>query len=54
MISKHSAHSTLLPIGFRTVLGEEDNLNHFNELPYQTLTSYGIENNFISGSCSVF
>ena len=32
-----------------SVLGEEDNLNHFNELPYQTLTSYDIENNFISG-----
>ena len=32
-----------------SVLGEEDNLNHFNELPYQTLTNYDIENNLISG-----
>ena len=32
-----------------SVLGEEDNLNHFYELPCQTLTNYDIENNFISG-----
>ena len=24
-------------------------MNHFNELPYQTLTNYDIENNLISG-----
>ena len=24
-------------------------MNHFNELPFQTLTNYDIENNFISG-----
>ena len=32
-----------------SVLGEEDNFNHFSELPYQTLTNYDIGNNFISG-----
>ena len=32
-----------------SVLGKEDNLSLFNELPYQTLTNYDIENNFISG-----
>ena len=30
-------------------MGEESNLKYFNELPFQTLTNYDIENNFISG-----
>ena len=30
-------------------MGEESNLKYFNELPFQTLTNYDIENDFISG-----
>ena len=31
-------------------MGEETNLKYFNELPFQTLTNYDIENDFISGN----
>ena len=30
-------------------MGEETNLEYFNELPFQTLTNYDIENDCISG-----
>ena len=30
-------------------MGEETNLEYFNERPFQTLTNYDIENDFISG-----
>ena len=30
------------------IVGDVINLNYFNELPFQTLTDYDIENNFAS------
>ena len=32
-----------------SVVGEESNLTNFNELPFETLTNYDIENDFIFG-----